>query len=660
MKIRHTLLHSACALAAVSGVQAASYVPLPAVVQPQNGKFTLSPNTVIRIKGNLLNEARWLSSRLSKTSGMSILPAQQGNGIFLSIDPALPAEGYVLDITPEAVKIRGGSAAGVFYGCVTFMQSLPAAVFGNETLPKEDWTADAVHIEDSPATTWRGLHLDSARHFQPKAFILKFIDAMAAQKLNRLHWHLVDCESWRMEVKKYPKLAHVTDNAPAYWPQEIPTNPTVRPKYRYGYLHGGGFYTQADIKEIVAYAQQRHVTIVPEIEFPGHAMAALNAYPEFGVTGKIPLPSTNISPDLFSVKPETIQFLKDVLDETMALFPGKWIHFGGDEAPKQQWKNDPYTQKKIDELKLRVPGDQGHASEDLLQAWLFNEMAQHVAKKGRVAVGWEEITHGKNSQYLPKNAVIMPWVNPSSGITSANQGFDIIHTSYGMFYLDTYQSNDPREPSALYDGVRSMEAIYSFNLYPDGLTPEGKKHVIGAQAQLWTELMPRTDDVEYQAYPRACALAELTWTKQEQRNDVPGFQARVAEHGARLTALGLNHRHMPPPATASWNPDFLNSKKEWKFKINGSYFSSGKTISVNFRYQSGQHALNVQSVELLAGDNVIAKDEHAGFAGGRPNNTSYQLTLPNGQNAGDLSLRVKAHGEGGNDSHGVVEIQSKP
>ena len=304
---------------------------------------------------------------------------------------------------------------------MTFLQTLPAAAFGHEANPQADWSAAAMVVEDSPLCSWRGLHLDSARHFQSKEFIIKFLDAMAAQKLNRLHWHLVDSEAWRLEIKKYPKLVEVHRDFPAYYPEEIPTNPTFRAKYRYGHFHGGGFYSQEDVREIVAHAQKRHITIVPEIEFPGHAMAALTAYPELGTTGKAPVVRSNITPDLFGVHPQAMNFLKDVLDETMALFPGPWIHFGGDEAPKGQWKSDAYTQKKIDELGLRID-DPKHpnASEDAMQAWMFNELAKHIAKQKRMAVGWEEIMHGQNLKRLAKGSVIMPWLSAANGVVAAN------------------------------------------------------------------------------------------------------------------------------------------------------------------------------------------------------------------------------------------------
>lgn len=642
-------------ITSLCGAETPSFVPLPARVEMSEGRFRLDTSTAIQAPTDLANEAEHLAVRLRRTSGLPLPISGTGN-ISLSVDAKLPAEGYTLSITTTSVSIRGGSPAGVFYGIQTFLQTLPAAALGRELAPKSNWSAPCLSIEDAPACTWRGVHLDSSRHFQPKAFILKFLDAMAAQKLNRFHWHLVDSEGWRLEIKKYPRLTQVSENFPAYYPEEIPTNPTVQAKYRYGHLHGGGFYTQDDVREIVAYASRLHIVIVPEIEFPGHAMAAMIAYPEIGTTGKPPTVISNITTDLIGVHPKAIGFLKDVLDETMDLFPGKWIHFGGDEAPKPQWKSDAYTQSKIDELGLRGGAQ---SPEDALQAWLFNEMSTHISKRGRVPVGWEEIMHHGNLTRLAKGSVIMPWLSTANAIASANAGYGVVYTSVSPFYLDSQQAKAPGEPTALYAGPTTAENIHRYNLFPAGLTETGRANVLGAQGQLWTELMPRTDDVEYQAYPRLCALAELTWTAPERRADTSEFMLRLSEHGARLTALGLNHRRVAPPASLSWSPEFLSAGKPWVSALPQHTVESlraGKPLTVSFQYRSGEHGLDVVSVELLADGKVVATDRHDGFTGTHPKNADYRLHLPK-NTAGQLSLRIQAKGSGGNDSRGEVVIK---
>ena len=659
--MRHALIFlAALAPFGAFASEAPVFVPLPVNVEAGEGRFKLDADTAISAPVSLRNEADFLAAHLRTAAGIPAAIDNNGKGIVLAIDGTLPAEGYSLEITPAGVTIKGGSAAGVFYGVQTFLQTLPPAVYGRVAVPKADWSAASLKINDAPACTWRGLHLDSARHFQPKAFVLKFLDAMAAQKLNRFHWHLVDSEGWRLEIKKYPKLAHVTDGFPAYYPDEIPTNPTFRAKYRYGHFHGGGFYTQDDIREIVAYAAARHIVIVPEIEFPGHAMAMLTAYPEFSTNRKAPTIRTNISGELVGTHPEAVAFLKDILDETMDLFPGKWIHFGGDEAPKRNWKADADTQKRIDQLGIRVPGsEKDMRSEDMLQAWLFNEMTAHVAKRDKVPVGWEEIMHGDNLTRLSKDAVVMPWLSRNNAVKSANAGHEVVFTSVNPFYLDSYQVKSPGEPSTLYGGPFTAEAIRNYDLEPAGLTEAGRANILGAQCQLWTELMPRTDDIEYQAYPRACALAELTWTAQKQRlATADDFMDRLAVHGARLSALGLNHRRVAPAVNRlRWTTATLKSGQPWELPVPAELakrVAKGAKLTLDFNHIKGTHGLDIVSVELLVDGKAVAKDAHAGFAGGQARDTAYTLAPGAAAKSGKLSVRVTATGSGGNDSGGNI------
>lgn len=636
-----------------------AFIPLPAKVEMREGRFLLDASTAIAAPSALANEANYLAQSLRRIAALPV-PMNSKGTIRLAVDSALPVEGYVLEITPAGVTIRGGSPAGVFYGAVTFLQCLPADVFGTIPAPKADWSAPALRVEDAPLCTWRGLHLDSSRHFQPKEFIFKFLTAMAAQKLNRFHWHLIDSEGWRLEIKKYPRLTQVSKDFPARYPEEIPTNPSISPKYRYGHLHGGGYYTQDDVREIVAHAARLHITIIPEIAFPGHAMAAQIAYPEISTTGKPPVVISNITTDLVGVHPVALKFLRDVLDETMELFPGKWIHFGGDEAPKQQWKADPYTQRKIDELGLRKIAP--NHPEDALQGWLFNEMAKHIGKKGRVAMGWEEIMHGENLGLLDKAVAVMPWLSVANGIKSANAGHPVVHTTIRPFYLDSRQANDPREPAALIGGPHTLEMLHRFELFPSGLTPEGRRNILGAQGQLWSELMPRPDDVEYQAYPRACAIAELTWTAPKRRSDTAYFIERLSQHGARLNALGLNHRRVPPPPGLGWSPEFLATGRPWLSALPSSMAERvrpGSLLRVNFRYTSGTHGLDITSVELLSDGQPVAADTHEGFTGANSRNPDYRLAIPADAKLGRLELRIRASGSGGGDSRGSVELKEE-
>ncbi len=664
--MRHALLLLLAAIAPF-GIHAAEktpdFVPLPAKVEITEGRFKLTPDTLIVAPAALANEAGFLAKHLRAVAGLPAPVVASGQGVALAIDVSLPAEGYAMEISPGGVRIRGGSPAGVFYGVQTFMQALPPAVLGYAGARKADWSAPCLVVQDSPAMAWRGLMLDSSRHFQPKAFILKFLDAMAAHKLNRFHWHLVDAQAWRLEIKKYPKLTQVTKDAPAYYTEEIPTNPTSPSSYRYGDLHGGGFYTQEDVREIVAHAAARHIVVIPEIEFPAHSRAALSAYPEFSTTRRSPEETGNKWGCLFGVHPEALTFLKEVLDETTNLFPGPWIHFGGDEAPKDEWRANAGVQAKIDSLGLRSKNDSKtvHASEDALQAWLFNEMAAHVGKHGKRAVGWEEIMHGDNIHRLAKGSVIMPWLSVDNAVKSANSGYGVVFTKENPFYLDSRQSGGPGEPSTHCKGVYSAQSILGYDLLPAGLTPEGRANILGAQCQLWTEEMPRTDDVEYQAFPRACALAELTWTAPERRADTNGFMARLVTHGDRLSALGLNHRRVSPTAQVGWSPAIIASGRPWEFAVPPALavrVASGETLSVQFNYKSGGHGIDLAGVELLADGKVVASSRHKGFAGGSSRDTAYKLDAPGGVKAEKLTLRVDVKGSGGSDSAGEAVLET--
>jgi hexosaminidase len=286
-------------------------------------------------------------------------------------------------------------------------------------------------------------------------------------------------------------------------------------------------------------------------------------------------------------------------------------------------------------------------------------MAAHIGKRGRVAMGWEEIMHGDNLGLLRKDVAIMPWLSVANGVKSANAGHPVIHTTIRPFYLDSRQDGDPREPAALIGGPHTLQMLHRFELFPQGLTPEGRRNILGAQGQLWTELMPRTDDVEYQAFPRACAIAELTWTAPERRADTADFIDRLSRHGERLNALNLNHRRVPPPPGLGWSPEFLAVGKPWVAslpRLIAERVRPGSTLRVDFRYQSGGHGLDIAGVELLSDGKPIASDNHVGFTGTHPKAADYRLVIPADVKLGRLELRIRANGSGGGDSRGVIEL----
>lgn len=635
------LAYVALALVAF-GDEPLSLVPQPHSVQLTDGVFKLPANVGINAPVELRSEASYLGTRLKDGLGHPV-SLDKGGPINLSIASTLPAEGYRLKVTPQGAFVEGGDPAGVFYGVQTLLQLMPPQVYGTDAIKPVATELPCVAIEDAPAFPWRGLHLDTARHFMPKDFILKFLDVMAAQKLNRLHWHLVDSEGWRLEIKKYPKLTKVGQSMPDSYPDEDPTNHSVKAKYHYGTFHGGGFYSQSDVKEIVAHAAKLHITIMPEIEFPGHAMAMLTAYPEFSTTGKVPIVKSNISPDLLNVDEKSLNFLRDILDETMALFPGKWIHFGGDEAPKGQWQNSEFVQQRIKELGLKDEND--------LQSWMFGQMARHIAKRGRIAVGWEEITHGGT----PEDAVVMPWLSMGTAAKVANDGNPVILCPVGPLYFDSRQTSDPGDNQALYPGPTTLRSVYEFNCDLSGVAAD-KKHLLwGAQAQLWTELMPEPEHVEYQAYPRAVALAETTWTVAANK-DFKSFRKRLITHARRLDEMNVNYRKLEPFPPIEWDSSAISpARKEviLEGKLTGP-LAPGNYIATP-SYESGAFGLWFDRIELLADGKVIASDVHRGFTGTHPKDVSYNLTVKSPVPAeAALILRATADSHEGTDSTGSI------
>jgi len=408
----------------------------------------------------------------------------------------------------------------------TLRQLLPPQIFRDAPAGQTAWTIPAVSIEDQPRFGWRGAHLDTGRHFMPKEFVKKYIDLIALHKLNTFHWHLTEDQGWRLEIKQYPKLTDV-----GAWRKEtiVGRNRRDAPAQYDGKRHGG-FYTQEDAREIVAYAKARFVTVVPEIEMPGHAMAAIASYPELGLGDPVEVATRwGVFSDILNAEPSTVTFMQNVLTEVMAIFPGRYIHVGGDEADKTKWKTNERIQARIKEL--------GVGDEHGLQSWFIRQMDAFLTRHGRRLVGWDEILEGG----LAENAVVMSWRGTKGGIDAARAGHDVVMAPTSNTYLDYAQSKDlSREPIGQ-SAVLPIETVYAYEPLPDELEPQFTKHVLGAQAQLWTEYMATPKDVEYMAYPRLSALAEVVWTPRE-RKDYAAFTARLAAHAERLRALDVNFR----------------------------------------------------------------------------------------------------------------------
>lgn len=418
--------------------------------------------------------------------------------------------GYEISIKPQQVLVTAQNATGAFYALQTLRQLNQNGVF------------PCVEIKDHPRFSYRGMHLDVARHFFDVDDIKKYIDLLAYHKFNRFHWHLTEDQGWRIEIKKYPKLQEIS----AYRNETLIGHYSDQP-HQFDGKRYGGFYTQEEVRTIVKYAQDRHITIIPEIEMPGHSQAVLAAYPEFGCVDKTYEVATKwgVFADVYCPKEETFQFLEDVLTEVVALFPSEYIHIGGDECPKTQWKESAFCQQLIREKGLK--------DEHGLQSYFIGRIEQFLNKNGRQIIGWDEILEGG----LSPNATVMSWRGEEGGIEAAKQKHDVIMTPTTYCYLDYYQSQNEDEPLAI-GGFLPLKKVYNYEPIPQELTTEEAQYILGVQGNIWTEYMPTMEQVFYMAYPRACALAEVGWSPKGTK-DYADFTKRLLPHLERLQALGI-------------------------------------------------------------------------------------------------------------------------
>jgi hexosaminidase len=519
--------------ATASQLPAIAILPQPASLTQQPGVFTLKRDTTIATNVDAQNVGALLAQSLNTATKFGLrarsgTSAPDKNAIVITTDRTqmqLGEEGYQLEVTPDRVMIRSFSPQGAFYGTQTLRQLLPPQIFSQEPVTGSvNWTIPCLKIEDMPRFAWRGLMIDTARRFVPKAELMKFIDLLALHKMNTLQLHLTDDQGWRIEIKKYPKLTAIG---------------SARKETRVGHeskstlfdgTPAGGFYTQGDIRELVNYAKARFVTIVPEIELPGHAQAAIAAYPELGCTTDTIEVSTHwgVHTRLLNPNDATITFLQDVLTEVIALFPSRYVHIGGDEVVKDEWRANPGVQARIKELKL--------ADESQLQIWFVRQMDTFLTQRGRRLVGWDEILQ----EGLAPGAVVMSWRGTDGGTAAAKAGHDVVMAPNSFVYFDHYQSKSPTEPLAI-GGFSPLDKVYSFEPVPAGLTNDEARHILGAQGELWTEYIPNPQHLEYMAFPRAAALAEVAWSLPDRRN-FDNFHTRLQTHEQRLKALGVNSR----------------------------------------------------------------------------------------------------------------------
>jgi hexosaminidase len=520
------LIPSGCAVKETSKPIEPNIVPRPVsltvgndVIQ-WNESVTLVANSadekqVAEVLGELL-EAKKIKSAIASAAGEDNVTLTTIN------DASLGTEGYKLSVNEKGVTIQANSGAGLFYGAQTLLQ----------LLPQEGKAIPFVEITDYPRFAYRGLHLDVARHMFPPEFVKKYIDLLARHKMNRFHWHLTEDQGWRIEIKKYPKLQEVAAYRTG---TQIGVGGTrARATARYDDKRYGGFYTQEEVKDIVKYAAERHVTVVPEIEMPGHAQAALTAYPNLGCTGGPyeVAKGWGVFTDVFCAgKEDTFIFLQDVIDEIVPLFPSQYIHIGGDECPKVNWKKCPHCQKRMKSEKLK--------DEHELQSYFILRMEKYINSKGRQIIGWDEILEGG----LAPNASVMSWRGEEGGIAAAKQNHDVVMTPESWVYFDYAQDTTASEPMSI-GNFLPVKKVYSYEPVPPQLSAEEAKHILGAQGNVWSEYMKTSDHVEYMVYPRACALAEVVWSPKEGKN-YDDFLKRMQTHLKRLQEWNVNYaRHI--------------------------------------------------------------------------------------------------------------------
>ena len=509
-----------------------SVIPMPNDVTLSEGSFNLAGQDFYADAA--LDQASHKAiadfwDQLYRVSGKkSTLSSEEtGQKVRFIPNPNLGAEEYALNVNDKGVTVEASAFGGFFYAIQTLKQMLPAEIYGNKKV-HADWVLPCVNILDAPRFDYRGIHLDPCRHFWSIEETKRYIDIAATYKLNRLHWHLTEDQGWRMEIKKYPKLTEV-----GAWRngtcigKDFDSNDGIR---------YGGFYTQEQMREIVAYAAERNITVIPEVDLPGHMVAALAAYPELGCTGGPYEVWTRwgVSEDVLCVgKEETFTFLEDVLTEVMDIFPSEYIHIGGDECPKVRWENCPLCQARIKELGLKAHGN--ITAEQELQCYVTTRIQKFLNDHGRKIIGWDEILEGN----LAEGATVMSWRGTQGGIEAAKRGFDVIMTPNSHMYIDYYQSQERDKEPLCIGGLVTVPRLYSYEPY-EGMEPGTEDHILGVQANLWTEYVTSPEFLEYMLLPRLCALSEVQWCNAD-RKDYNRFDASLDHTFKMLDIMGYTY-----------------------------------------------------------------------------------------------------------------------
>ena len=522
------LVAAACSQAGHEEADTVSIIPQPRYVQMDEGTFRIDKDTKIFLDEPVeeyMRIAGFLNGRLLAAAGFSLEITDEmtadGNVIFF-MNAGLPSEAYGIHVEPDRIVIDYGDGAGAFYALQTIFQLLPEEIFADSRQRGVKWEIPCLAMEDAPRFKYRGMHLDVCLHYFDVDFLKKYIDIMALHKVNRFHWHLTEDQGWRLEIKKYPLLTEK-----GQWRKE-----TVVGSLNSGVYDGtpyGGYYSQEQVRDLVQYAAERYVTIIPEIELPGHALAAIACYPELscGLEDHYETATKwGVFKQVYCPKETTFEFLEDVFDEVFELFPSEVVHIGGDECPKASWKACPHCQALIRKLGLK--------DEYELQSWFVTRMEKYINSKGREIIGWDEILQGG----LAPNAKVMSWLGEEGGIQAARQHHEVVMAPHQKYYLDYWQADPDSEPLAM-GGPTTLKTMYEYEPVPEVLTPEEARYIIGVEGCVWTEYMDSPERVEYMAWPRMCAIAETGWT--QTGKDWDGFTRRLETHLGRLDRLDVGY-----------------------------------------------------------------------------------------------------------------------
>lgn len=504
-----------------------SILPQPQAIRVDEGVFEVDKATKIYMDlctDEMKRVAGFINEKFAKAAGfeLEIVDRMPEENFIAFMNAGMPTESYVINAKPQGVFIDYGDGAGAFYAVQTLFQLLPTEIYAQERQKGIDWTVPCCSIDDAPRFKYRGMHLDVCLHYFDFEFLKRYIDIMAAHKVNRFHWHLTEDQGWRIEIKKYPLLTEK-----GQWRKETVVGSLFSGVYD-GIPHGG-YYTQEQVKELVQYAAERYVTIIPEIELPGHALAAIACYPELscGLEDHYETATKwGVFKQVYCTKESTFKFLEDVFDEVFELFPSELIHIGGDECPKASWKACPHCQSMIKKLGLK--------DEFELQSYFVTRMEKYINSKGRQIIGWDEILQGG----LAPNAKVMSWLGEEGGIKAAQQHHEVVMSPHQKYYLDYWQADPYTEPLAM-GGPTTLKMMYDYEPVPDVLTSQEARYIIGVEGCVWTEYMPTPERVEYMAWPRMCAIAETGWTQADK--DWDGFTRRLEKHLGRLDGMNVGY-----------------------------------------------------------------------------------------------------------------------